>query len=214
MQRIAWAGGIGILCSWAVGCAFDTGGLSLPALPADDDAGLRMGADAPSAEPDAPSPDASSPDASPPDASPPDADPNACPLGYVADPVTGSAYRVVPSYGNWLTAEADCEDDGNGTHLVVIDDATELARVGALTLPFQLWIGLTDRKQEDHFRWVTGPFTRQIDLPWKAGEPNDSNGEDCVELTETDEYNDEDCVTGINQYICECDHIPAKGGAY
>ena len=59
-------------------------------------------------------------DARPIDAPPP------CPGDYVG------GYRLIPTAQSWRAAEADCEDDTTGlSHLVVIDNAGELAAVNA-----------------------------------------------------------------------------------
>ena len=145
-------------------------------------------------------------DAPPP---PPDAAAPTCPGGYVAVDGLASRYRVVTSqYRRWTGAEADCEDDGAGTHLVVLDSAAELALLDA-RLGETFWVGVSDRVNEGTWRTVTGVPAL---LPWNSGEPNDILGEDCGEIAGGG-LNDLDCGA-FRRYVCECDGLPAIPGAY
>jgi hypothetical protein len=150
------------------------------------------------------------PDASP-DASPdamPDAAP--CPTGYAPAAAGTSMYRTVAGFSTWSSAEADCEDDGPGTHLVVVDDAGENAAVDDLLFG-TLWIGLTDRVSEGTFLVVTGgapPF-----LDWGAFQPDDFLGQDCVAMNENARYGDADCGS-LRGYVCECDGVAPDPASY
>lgn len=175
------------------------------------------------------------PDAPPPDAPPPDAPP-ACPGNYTTS--GGSAYRPVNSgigSVSWAEAEADCEDDGAGTHLLVIDNQGEnnaitefLAGSNGLGAIDDIWIGITDRAQEGHFLTVTGtPVCTCTDdqctscagpgyTSWNMGEPNNADGEeDCGEMLDdgTGPWNDRECGDD-NDYICECDGLAPDPSAY
>src|SRR5262245_15812491 len=57
-----------------------------------------------------------------------------CPTSYVTIGQLSSRYRLITTSTVWLSAEQSCEADG--THLVIVDDATELAQV-ANALPMQ-----------------------------------------------------------------------------
>jgi hypothetical protein len=46
-----------------------------------------------------------------------------CPQSYVQIGALSSRYRLIDNSDVWLSAEQTCERDG--THLVIIDDATE-----------------------------------------------------------------------------------------
>jgi hypothetical protein len=169
-------------------CTFDPGGLLVIEPDDPSDAGLV---------------------AAPIDAAPPidafDFDPSGCPAGYAGNAETGSAYRMVGPGAPWTLAEDDCENDGDATHLVVIDDVGELTTIVQAYggNGQQLWLGLSDRDEEGSFRLVTGEPA--LYLPWHGGEPNDSGlGEDCVELA-GDHFNDEGCDLAFNSYVCECD---------
>jgi hypothetical protein len=199
----------------AAGDAPSDGGID-PSVDAGADASvppIDAGVDAPPPPPvdaavDAPPPppvDAGV-DAPPP---PPDAAAPTCPGGYVAVDGLASRYRVVTSqYRRWTGAEADCEDDGAGTHLVVLDSAAELALLDA-RLGETFWVGVSDRVNEGTWRTVTGVPAL---LPWNSGEPNDILGEDCGEIAGGG-LNDLDCGA-FRRYVCECDGLPAIPGAY
>jgi hypothetical protein len=160
--------------------------------------------------------DADEADAAPTDAAlpvdaapPPMPDATGCPADYVRYDGSRSMYRLVLVADDWLAAELDCEDDGAGSHLVVLDNAAELAVIDPLTSP-KIWVGTTDRVHEGTFFSVTtgvAPFT-----PWQSGEPNNSSNEDCVEL-DGNQFNDEGCGD-TRAYLCECDGLPAMPVAY
>jgi len=195
-------------------CGFDVGGLPVgppsnggDAAPPDGPPGPTDGeivdasVDAPPPPPDAPVPvDAPPP---PPDAPPPPT--LDCPDGYVTVPGSRSAYRVSEGLRRWRGAEADCESDGDGTHLVVIDDPAELVQVSTLVGGGDVWVGVDDRIAEDVWLTVLGDLAEF--LPWAATEPNDDGNEDCVELrTATRTYNDRECAF-VGRYVCECDGL-------
>jgi hypothetical protein len=181
------------------GCEYDVSG----AAPASDDGSLGGADGAPgSADADLRSDAApGTPDATllPPDAAPP----LQCPDGYSLDPVTGRAFRLGTFILDWATAEGACADDGVGTHLAVIRDVAELARVAPMVGGNSVWLGVTDRVDEGHFLAVSGGPVGF--LPWAPGEPNDDGlfGEDCVELKDGS-YNDHGCGS-LEYYLCECD---------
>jgi hypothetical protein len=142
-------------------------------------------------------------------------DARACPSSYVAVDGQASLYRLVTNADDWLAAERDCENDGDatggGTHLIVLDDAAEVAAVDA-RVNVLAWIGMTDRVEENTFVLVTGPGA--VFRPFRDGEPNDGvlASEDCVELN-GNRLNDELCSSN-RAYICECDGIDADPDAY
>jgi lectin-like protein len=191
----------GILCAAVVAlssCQFDVGG----DLGAIDDAAVIPHADASLPRADAAPADATlGPDAT----LIPDAHvPAPCPDDYAPLGADGTVYRLGFGILNWDLAEADCEDDGDGTHLVVIEDEDELDQVTDMIGVGTAWVGVTDRIEED--QWLT-VFGEEAEVqPWGGGEPNDANGgEDCVELhAPPRKFNDVGCGKP-NRYVCECD---------
>jgi Lectin C-type domain len=200
------------MCRWVLllttalaGCVYDVSGHTF----AHEDSDAAESAPDAAEPPEAPPPDAMV-DAAPPDATPAPP-PLACPDDYQVDPQTGSAYRLGWLLKRWRAAERDCEDDGPGIHLAIVDDEAELASVSALAGVLPAWVGVSDRVDEDRFLGVDG---RAPDfMPWDTGEPNDSGfGEDCVELRRSS-FNDLPCAVP-QRYVCECDGVAADDASY
>ncbi|XP_078114044.1 LOW QUALITY PROTEIN: C-type lectin domain family 4 member E-like [Sander vitreus] len=111
----------------------------------------------------------------------------------------GSFYYISSTRKTWQQSRDDCLQ--KGADLVIINSKEEQD----FTRKFEkrLWIGLTDSKTELKWKWVDGtPLTKSY---WDSGEPNDINGEDCVEIRFFDpekSWNDNNCLTELN-WICE-----------
>jgi len=181
-------------------CSFDAGGLpTAPLATPVDAAGLDASAAVDAAPPG-------------PDAAVDAAPAVACPAGYTRVAAAGrSAYRAAGA-GRWRAAEADCENDGPGAHLAVIDDTTEALVARILAGGEDVWVGVSDRVDDGVYRTVLGELATF--LPWAAGEPNDLGQEDCVELDGLDRtYNDSNCQLA-KPYICECDGRAADRSAF
>jgi hypothetical protein len=142
------------------------------------------------------------------DAAPDPVTPLPCPAGYA--PINGSAtqYRIVEVNVTWAAAAADCNDDGEHTHLVVISNPVEKT---ALTTQFSgnTWVGLTDAAQEGVFVWVTSEETHGFPIvgqrpPWDAGDPDGGAAENCVRFKNSFDFEDKPC-TDATSYVCECD---------
>ena len=185
------------------GCQFDGGG-----LPADDPDPAEPGAgDADASNLDAAGPvaeDASADARIPLDARrPPDARPAPCPINYARLGDAGTVYRLGNATSGWDAAEADCEDDGDGTHLVVLDDGDELAVVAPVIGAGDAWIGVTNRMSSATWLTVLGAVAPI--QPWRGGAPSPGQGRACVVLLgETRELSNVACARA-SRYICECD---------
>ena len=106
---------------------------------------------------------------------------------------------------NWNDAKADCE--AYGYEIVVMETSSEndwlIAQING-----SWWIGLGDgngilNASEGNYRWADGSAPTYFD--WLPGEPNDSGGEDCVEVRGNDGeegWNDEACGSA-RAWICE-----------
>lgn len=147
-------------------------------------------------------------DARPIDAPPP------CPATYVG------GYRLVATAQSWRAAEADCEDDSTGlTHLVVIDDATELATVNAaLTAAAagDVWVGvMRDAPMPWVWRVVTGGNASY--LPWEPTQPDNQSGDQQVVTLMRTSGLLRDVSTGSSTdraALCECDRRPPMNADY
>ena len=136
-----------------------------------------------------------------------------CPATY--GPVMGvGSYRFHAVPTTWAAAQAACAAEQVAgstrfTHLAVIEVDQERSRLAA-TFQMRSWIGLTDRRSEGEFRWVTssGPALPQAGSPWTANEPDHANpADDCVEMGTTADYAESDCGA-LLVYWCECDAHP------
>ena len=135
-----------------------------------------------------------------------------CPSGYTS--ASGSCYRsVLDTMITWLEAEADCESDAFGAHLVVIDNDAERELVYAM-IPAALddpHVGASDLVSEGTFVTVTG---QALFPAWAVGEPD--GDQDCIKLTRVGTsgwLKDSDCA-GVEEYVCEYDGTPVDPAAY
>lgn len=137
-----------------------------------------------------------------------------CPEGWTS---WGTKYYRLfnnPS-STWSEAEAYCErynpggPDGS-SHLVTIASIEEHNFIFNLWKTTRksdkVWIGYNDRVTEGQFVGTDGrPATFTF---WDKGEPNDRNGEDCVEMWKSSKggdvgaWNDQSC-NDRNPFICE-----------
>jgi hypothetical protein len=157
---------------------------------------------------DAPQPDASEPgtDATPEPDAPPDTIAPIC-AGYTPAGSANSNYLVVTTPATWPAAEQACAATSNG-HLVVIGDATENALVrGMIADPTRFWMGFSDLATENTWKWLDNTDVLRTDALWDPGQPNDNQtfgGEDCGEMSGGGLWNDKNCDTNAQPYICEC----------
>ena len=198
LPRIAVSGIYGL---FLIGCVFDPSGILYTKT---GDGGSPV--DAPLASDAAPTNDASTADAAPPPDGPyPDCWTN--PNYDQVEPATGHRYYLFTdtqsqSRRSWSAARSICE--GDGAHLVVIDNDVENAFVRSLLDIGRMWIGLHDQNTEGKFEWVTGAsFSYQN---WALSEPNNHNDQDCHEMYTNGEWNDSYCgYYNDRRFVCECD---------
>ncbi|HEY8145111.1 MAG TPA: C-type lectin domain-containing protein [Kofleriaceae bacterium] len=187
-----------LIAASAVSCGFDTGGWSQRG--SDPDAAGPAATDAAPGGDGALSPDgAAALDAA-----------FACPPGYEIAGESGSAYRSGADLG-WLAAEGACEADGPGTHLVVIDDATENATVDAISSASRTWIGYSDLIAANTWRWVTS--VPGFDGGWDTGGGQPDGSGDCAVIDQNGGWRDQGCGDS-RDYVCECDGRSADPDAF
>jgi len=91
-------------------------------------------------------------------------------------------YQVVKNKVTWEEAQTRCQQMGG--HLVTISSKKENSMVARLlwdNAARTAWIGLTDKDQEDKWKWVADDSSTYTN--WAPGEPNDAGGaEDCVQI--------------------------------
>ena len=148
----------------------------------------------------------------------PPIDAPACPATYTSVERAKSKYRYVAQQRLWDEAAADCRnDDATNTHLVVFDDAAEIAAMRTLVADAQIYtlhVGYARDTDGDPrvFYAVTGE-TLDLMSPtwdlWQQGEPNNFNGIETIVFIEHDKSLMDGEPSRSQRYICECDGRPA-----
>ncbi|XP_019631490.1 PREDICTED: neurogenic locus notch homolog protein 1-like [Branchiostoma belcheri] len=119
----------------------------------------------------------------------------------------GYRYRAVIGDYNYDQAEGMCRHYGG--HLAHSKSSRQrnflenLARDAGRN---DYWIGLTDRQTENTWRWSDG--SRLSYSYWHPGQPDNHNGEDCVEMDSDDfdfRWNDLDCQHDYEAALCQTD---------
>jgi len=102
----------------------------------------------------------------------------------------------------WTDAVSACAALGPNAYIATSTDPLENGVIAHLAALDDVWIGASDSATEDVWLWDTGepmPYTN-----WRSGEPNDSNGEDCM-ILEGDNaglWDDRGC-SNLYAYVCE-----------
>ncbi|XP_021340841.1 uncharacterized protein LOC110441882 isoform X4 [Mizuhopecten yessoensis] len=142
-----------------------------------------------------------------------------CPSGLTGTMYTyrDQCYRYVHSSVTWDVANADCSSS-NGGHLVVILDQAIQNFISSLPFPsdaYQVWIGFSDKIQEQTWKWVTG--TAWSYDAWDQAHPqlcygdNRACPEDCAYLRTSNGMWSEDHCNNAHvkyQYICQYNMSP------
>ncbi|XP_044313769.1 collectin-11-like [Drosophila rhopaloa] len=109
-------------------------------------------------------------------------------------PIGAKKWEIVLTIKTWIDAEAHCRSLGG--HLADFQNKEEVENLKRkiaihLLVSFTFWVGINDREKENEFVSVASgkkaPF-----LDWSDGEPNNNNGEDCVEIS-SGQMNDNNC---------------------
>ncbi len=129
----------------------------------------------------------------------------ACARNNVAPPDSDCDYLAYNKHGywfcrpsrDWADAQARCE--AVGMHLATIEDAAENNFILSM-IEGDTYIGLSDTDTEGTFTWIDGSALTYTN--WDTDQPNDTGGQDCVEMNLTGAWNDETCTIG-QFFICE-----------
>jgi hypothetical protein len=137
-----------------------------------------------------------------------------CPANYGPLRALPSRYRVsggtaaspdLAGRGTWVTAEADCRNDGFGTHLAIAETQAEHDAFVDVISGATRWLGVTDRKIEGTWKTIVGGST--FYALW--GSPPQNAPYDCLSLNRGAGHEDMPCADPDPQwhkgYICECD---------
>merc|ERR1711915_634686 len=109
-----------------------------------------------------------------------------------------------PRLSDWHVARTFCQDQGG--YLAEITSMSEFSLLEQYLLNYEItyWIGLNDKDEEGTWKWsesgVEATWTN-----WGPGEPNDSYGEDCVNMfkEKAHTWNDAPCEWEGAHGLCE-----------
>ena len=139
----------------------------------------------------------------------------AMPASGAPNPNSTKRYEFVSQAKTWNAANAEAISKHG--HLVAITSEIEYQRVMGIASSRRIWLGGTDSAQEGVWRWVNGGVFFVYDEAiggaavrgavnhWNSGEPNDSGGEDCLEMGATGGWNDLNCAGPSLPFIIEYD---------
>ncbi|XP_038629988.1 CD209 antigen-like protein E [Scyliorhinus canicula] len=126
-----------------------------------------------------------------------------CPRGWKHQ--NPKCYKLSTEKRDWNNSKQECEFQNS--HLVIINTPEEQNSIVRFIKEKKddYWIGLTDRAEEDKWKWVDGSTVSSFD--WIEGQPDDSNNEDCATISErtspdTFGWNDDSCGRP-HSFICE-----------
>lgn len=86
-----------------------------------------------------------------------------------------------------------------GMSLPEVHGATTNAQLVSTLSGQNIWFGLGDAAVEGTYVWQSGAAADYLN--WNAGEPNNSNNEDCTEFYSSGKWNDAGC-TGAHPVVC------------
>uniref|UniRef100_A0A3P8UK04 Collectin-12 n=1 Tax=Cynoglossus semilaevis TaxID=244447 RepID=A0A3P8UK04_CYNSE len=114
-----------------------------------------------------------------------------------------ACYFYSKDYLKFDEALSKCQSES--ASLLIINDEEEQEWLQKQTFKGYFWIGLTDRAEENVWRWLDG--TKPTFTYWKPGQPDNwghmhAEGEDCAGLIYQGFWNDFFCEDSIS-YICE-----------
>jgi hypothetical protein len=128
-------------------------------------------------------------------------------------------YQIIKEPRNWAAGEEACNQWGG--HLASIISDEEQAAANAVLEEsgvHNAWIGAHQVSNDLPYSWVDGTHWTNRE-PWRAGEPNDWNQEDCVEVIKDANqpwmWNDHDCVDTARNQLCSkwTEIVPVNPGA-
>ncbi|XP_034003337.1 CD209 antigen-like protein E isoform X2 [Trematomus bernacchii] len=113
-----------------------------------------------------------------------------------------SCYLFSTEKASWEQSKQDCT--ASGAHLVIVDSEEEQKFI-ASKIKEPTWIGLNDTEEEGTWKWVDGsPLNLNLTF-WSTAQPDNFDGEDCVEIrsiVHSQSWNDRPC-TNDQHWICE-----------
>ncbi|KAK3774706.1 hypothetical protein RRG08_065038 [Elysia crispata] len=133
---------------------------------------------------------------------------NFCSSGWLQSPTSYSCIKFYSEEMSWFDARSTCQAV-NGDLMINLDDMKQnLIKAQRKSHPVyeEFWIGLNDRKNEDHFMWLDGTQTISKTY-WMDNQPDNYQGnEDCVAFrnlrSNIAKWNDVRCSKRL-KFVCE-----------
>ncbi|KAK3787560.1 hypothetical protein RRG08_042101 [Elysia crispata] len=133
---------------------------------------------------------------------------NFCSSGWLQSPTSYSCIKFYCKEKSWFDARNTCQAV-NGDLMINIDDMKQNwieAQRKSHPLYDEFWIGLNDRKNEDHFKWLDGTQTISKTY-WMDDQPNNWRGDQhCGAYrnprSNIAKWNDQRCSKRL-KFVCE-----------
>ncbi|XP_065277012.1 C-type lectin-like [Emys orbicularis] len=130
-----------------------------------------------------------------------------CPTGWFS--FHDSCYRFFPKEKNWMEAEAYCQHQRHGAHLVSIHSPGENKMLAHYIKKYHrkcrpVWIGLSDPEHDRDWRWSDNSLLSFT--AWNKGQPDSpSKNEHCVVLERPgfQKWDDYPCHWRFS-FVCKC----------
>ncbi|KAI8517186.1 response to nematode [Branchiostoma belcheri] len=126
--------------------------------------------------------------------------PKSCPDGY--SEYNRKCYKFSTDKMTFKAAKDACQRDGGMLATIDAQDTNDLVVKEIRAGGDSYWIGLNDVREEGSFVWSDEANSPAVYTNWHPDQPDNGGGEDCVEMTKNQDWNDLPCSSKLN-FICE-----------
>ncbi|XP_078695922.1 uncharacterized protein LOC144924510 isoform X2 [Branchiostoma floridae x Branchiostoma belcheri] len=123
-----------------------------------------------------------------------------CPDGY--SKYNRKCYKFSTDKMTFKAAKDACQRDGGMLATIDAQDTNDLVVKEIRAGRDSYWIGLNDVREEGSFVWSDEAKSPAVYTNWQPDQPDNGGGEDCVEMTKNQDWNDLPCSSKLN-FICE-----------
>ncbi|XP_019637235.1 PREDICTED: uncharacterized protein LOC109479686 [Branchiostoma belcheri] len=123
-----------------------------------------------------------------------------CPDGY--SKYDRKCYKFSTDKMAFKAAKDACQRDGGMLATIDAQDTNDLVVKEMRAGGDSYWIGLNDVREEGSFVWSDEAKSPAVYTNWHPDQPDNGGGEDCVEMTKNQDWNDLPCSSKLN-FICE-----------
>ncbi|XP_078693730.1 uncharacterized protein LOC144923229 isoform X2 [Branchiostoma floridae x Branchiostoma belcheri] len=126
--------------------------------------------------------------------------PKSCSDGY--SKYNRKCYKFSTDKMAFKAAKDACQRDGGLLATINAQDTNDLVVKKIKVGGDSYWIGLNDVRKEGSFVWSDEVKSPAVYTNWHPDQPDNGGGEDCVEMTRNQDWNDLPCSSKLN-FICE-----------